>query len=82
LRDAVLPTLPGADRFFLPGRPPDRFHFDLAAYCAARLAALNIAAVDTLNLDTFADTRRFFSHRRRTLGEGGPIGHQVSAIVL
>jgi YfiH family protein len=82
LRDAVLPTLPGGERFFLPGRPPDRFQFDLAAYCAARLAALNIASVDVLNLDTVTDTQRFFSHRRRTLGEGGPIGHQISAIVL
>jgi copper oxidase (laccase) domain-containing protein len=71
-----------AGRFFLPGRPPDRFHFDLAGYCAARLCALNIAAVDRLDLDTMTDTERFFSHRRRTLGGGGPIGHQISVIVI
>lgn len=82
LRDAVLPTLPDAARFFLPGRPPDRFHFDLAGYCLARLRAADISAAHGTGLDTLADPDRFFSHRRRTLAGGGPIGHQLSAIVL
>jgi hypothetical protein len=30
-------------------------------------------------MDTLPDTQRFFSHRRRTLAGGGPIGHQISA---
>ena len=29
-----------------------------------------------------ADEARFFSHRRRTLAGGGPIGHQISIIAL
>jgi copper oxidase (laccase) domain-containing protein len=33
-----------------------------------------------LNADTLADEARFFSHRRRTLAGGGPIGHQISII--
>jgi len=79
LRDAVLARDAGDARFFAEGRP-GHWHFDLAAYCAARLRGL--AAVDTLNADTAADPARFFSHRRRTLAGGGPIGHQISAVVL
>ena len=81
LRDAILPTIPNAASFFTPGRPPDRWHFDLAAYCLARLAAAGIHTANACGLDTMADTTRFFSHRRRTLAGGGPIGHQLSAIV-
>jgi polyphenol oxidase len=32
--------------------------------------------------DTLTDDARFFSHRRNTLAGGGPIGHQLSAIVI
>jgi YfiH family protein len=82
LRDAVLPSLPDAAAFFRPGRPPDRFQFDLAGYCVARLREAGAGRVDALGVDTCADAERFFSHRRRTLGAGGPIGHQISAITL
>jgi YfiH family protein len=82
LRDAVLPTLPDAAALFRPGRPPDRFWFDLPGYCLARLRRAGITQVHALGLDTCADEDRFFSHRRRTLGAGGPIGHQISAITL
>jgi YfiH family protein len=81
LRDAVLPTLPDASRFFAPGWPPDRFQFDLASYCVARLRAAGVGQAQALGLDTMADEDRFFSHRRRTLRDGGPIGHQISVIV-
>jgi YfiH family protein len=81
LRDAVLPTLPDAQRFFTQGRPPDRYHFDLAGYCLARLHEAGVVNAHALGLDTLSDEQRFFSHRRRTLGNGGPIGHQISAIV-
>ena len=82
LRHEILPTLAGASAFFQAGRPPDRFQFDLAGYCLARLRAAGIVTVDKLGVDTCADAERFFSHRRRTLGAGGPIGHQISAITL
>ena len=51
-------------------------------YCAARLAATGIRSVSVLGLDTAADEAMFFSYRRRTLGGGGPIGHQISVIAL
>ncbi|MGI4954939.1 MAG: peptidoglycan editing factor PgeF [Janthinobacterium lividum] len=83
LRDAVLAHDPANAAFFAasPRAPDDdpRWQFDLAGYCAARLAGL--ARVDTLDADTLPDEARFYSHRRRTLAGGGPIGHQISAIV-
>jgi YfiH family protein len=79
LRNAVLARDPADARFFGPGRRPERWQFDLPGYCAARLAAAGVAAL-VLGLDTFADEARFFSHRRRTLAGGGPIGHQISII--
>jgi YfiH family protein len=81
LRDAVLARAPDDARFFADGRP-GRWQFDLAGYCAARLRAAGVAGVASLAADTAADEARFFSHRRRTLAGGGPIGHQISAIVL
>jgi len=78
LRDAVLPTLGDGAAFFVAGRP-GHWHFDLAGYCAARLRLAG-AAAHLLGVDTCADEARFFSHRRRTLAGGGPIGHQVSVV--
>ncbi len=82
LYEAVAPTLPHGTEFFGPGRQSDRWQFDLAAYCIARLHAAGIQAAHALGVDTLADNERFFSHRRRTLSGGGPIGHQISAITL
>ena len=78
LRDAVLARDPADARFFADGRP-GHWLFDLPGYCAARLRATG-ATVSVIAADTVADERRFFSHRRRTLAGGGPIGHQMAAI--
>jgi hypothetical protein len=84
LRDAVLARDAEGDdaRFFAPGKREDRWQFDLAGYCAARLRALGLRAVEAAAADTLADEARFFSHRRRTLAGGGPLGHQLSAVAL
>lgn len=82
LRGAVLARNAEDARFFAAGAREDRWRFDLAGYCAARLGALGLGAVDDAGTDTLADEARFFSHRRRTLNGGGPIGHQLSAIAL
>ena len=80
MRDAIL-AHDGADAAsFIEGMRPDRWQFDLAGYCRARLNGLG--RVDVIDADTLADAGRFFSHRRRTLAGGGPIGHQISAIML
>lgn len=67
-------------RFFAPGRDAAHFQFDLAGYCAHRLAGIGAATI--LGEDTLAGEDRFFSHRRRTLAGGGPLGHQLSAIMI
>jgi copper oxidase (laccase) domain-containing protein len=82
LRDAVLAANPADGRFFAPGHRPERWQFDLPGYCAARLAAAGLTHVAVAGHDTLVQEDKFFSHRRRTLGAGGPIGHQISAIVL
>jgi YfiH family protein len=79
LRTPVLASLAGAERFFVAGQRPDRWQFDLPGYCLARLAAAGILG-ENLGVDTCADEARFFSHRRRTLAGGGPIGHQISVV--
>ncbi len=81
LRTAVLPTFAAAERFFRPGLRPERWQFDLAGYCCARLAAIGLAAA-ILARDTCAEPDCFYSHRRRTLTQSGPIGHQLSVIVV
>jgi len=80
LRDAVLAERADAAQFFAEGTKPGHWQFDLAGYCVMRLAGLG--RVDLVPADTAADPGRFFSHRRRTLAGGGPIGHQMSAITL
>jgi YfiH family protein len=79
LRDAVLARDPADARFFEAGQRPERWQFDLPGYCAARLEAAG-AGAHVLVADTLSDADRFFSHRRRTLAGGGPIGHQISII--
>lgn len=82
LREAVLARAPDDARFFAAGRRDRHWQFDLPGYCAARLAAAGVAAVEALPFDTLSDEARFFSHRRRTLAGGGPIGHQIAIITL
>lgn len=81
LRDAVLERDAADAGFFVPGRREDRWQFDLPGYCVARLRAAGIGYIEDAAEDTLANEARFFSHRRRTLSGGGPIGHQISVIV-
>jgi polyphenol oxidase len=82
LRSEVLNRNPEDARFFAEGRRAERWQFDLASYCAARLAASGVGQIAVTGHDTLADEARFFSHRRRTLAQAGPIGHQISVIRL
>lgn len=59
----------------------DRLHFDLPAFCVARLAALGVAA-SSLGADTCADETRFFSNRRAVKRGEGDYGRNCAAIVL
>ena len=79
MREAVLAHDTADARFFQPGAP-ERWQFDLAGYCAARLLAAGVGRVSVTPGDTAAEPDRFFSHRRRTLAGGGPIGHQIAGV--
>ncbi|NDF12440.1 MAG: peptidoglycan editing factor PgeF [Proteobacteria bacterium] len=70
------------ERFFRPSRKPEHYMFDLAGYCAKRLNAIGLAAVEDVKRDTLPDTGDFFSFRRNTLAGVKDYGRQLSAIVL
>ncbi|BFL62351.1 putative cytosolic protein [Roseomonas mucosa] len=72
----------GQPEFFQPGARDGHWQFDMAGYIAARLQRAGTGLVQVIDADTQADAGRFFSHRRRTLAGGGPIGHQLSTIAL
>lgn len=80
MRDAVLACDASATRFFVPAVRKDHFMFDLPGYCVGRLERCGVGRAAAVGLDTLHDEARFFSHRRRTLAGGGPIGHQISVI--
>jgi YfiH family protein len=82
LRGAVLSRASSDARYFSPGTRADRWQFDLQGYCGGRLRGAGVAAVVLTDVDTAAEEERFFSHRRRTLRGGGPIGHQISVISI
>ena len=69
------------DRFFADG-PAGQPHFDLEAYCVARLAAAGVRNVVALGLDTYADEARFFSYRRAIHRAQPDYGRQLSVIGL
>ena len=66
--------------FFAPG-PSGKAHFDLPAFCAARLAQLGIAA-ETAPHDTYPDAGRWHSARRAGHRGEGDYGRNCAAIAL
>ena len=71
-----------AGQFLAPGRRAAHWQFDLSGYCVWRLRRAGVNQADKIAADTAAEPERFFSHRRRVLAGGGPIGHQISIIAL
>ncbi|MES2135545.1 MAG: peptidoglycan editing factor PgeF [Pseudomonadota bacterium] len=72
---------PDNQRFFATadgGKP----HFDLENYVVHRLIAAGIDEVEALNLDTYADSGRFYSYRRATHRREADYGRQLSAIAI
>jgi hypothetical protein len=72
---------PNNERFFVDGSA-GKPHFDLEAYVVHRLIAAGVGEVEALNLDTYADTDRFYSFRRATHRGEPDYGRQVSLIAL
>ena len=80
-RSGFLDAAAGNAAFFAPGRRDGHWQFDLPGYLMLRLQQARVVAED-LQLDTCADTARFFSYRRTTLANEPDYGRQISAIVL
>lgn len=73
---------PEADRFFHAGKTENKRYFDLAGYCAYRLARANIGQIDLIDHDTYAMPDAYFSHRRGTHSGIPETGRQLSLISL
>jgi len=68
--------------FFSRQGPQRRLSFDLARYCAQRLARAGVGIVRTLAPCTYAHADDFFSYRRSRAQNEADYGRQISAIVL
>lgn len=67
-------------RFFAPG-PSGKAHFDLTAFCAAKLATLGVDA-EALGVDTYADPALWHSARRAGHAGYADYGRNCAAIAL
>lgn len=80
-RERFLAQTPTHERYFTAGRE-SRFHFDLEAFVALRLADAGVATVAALGFDTYSDPARWFSYRRTTHRGEPDYGRQLSLIAL
>ncbi len=69
-------------KFFKPSARDGHSLFDLPAFIGERLAACGVGGFTDLELDTYADERRFFSYRRATHRGDPDYGRLVAAIAL
>lgn len=72
----------GSERFFAPGREPDRRQFDLPGFVLWRLEQAGVGAAAWTGHDTCADEARFYSNRRALLKGEPDFGRLISAIAL
>jgi len=70
------------ERFFKPGRDPGHYQFDLAGFCAARLAAAGISDIHITGADTYSGADLYFSYRRATHNKEPDYGRQISVIAI
>jgi YfiH family protein len=73
---------PGSERFFAPGRIPQKRQFDLPGFVLQRLKEAGIERAEWTGMDTCADENLFFSNRRSFLTGEPDYGRLLSAIVL
>jgi YfiH family protein len=73
---------PGSERFFAPGRTPDKRQFDLPGFVLQRLAEAGVERAEWIGADTCADEKLYFSNRRGFLRGESDYGRLLSAIVL
>lgn len=71
-----------AEKFFSAARKEGHLMFDLAGYCAFRLARAGLKDVSLLDKDTYAHEADYFSFRRATHRNDPDYGRQLSVIVI
>lgn len=69
-------------RFFGTGKRAGHYQFDLAGYVGDRLRGCDLGHVDDVKLDTYSDSRAFYSYRRMTHRNEPDYGRQISIIAL
>ena len=68
-------------RFFLPGQG-GKAHFDLPAYCVTQLQQAGVNSVVALPRDTYAEPKRWHSHRRTVHESLSDYGRNCAAIQI
>lgn len=68
--------------FFTPGVDPQHVWFDLLNLALFQLESQGVTKCDSLNIDTYQDSDRFFSYRRSQHAQEKTYGNQISAITL
>jgi YfiH family protein len=71
-----------SEKFFKSARKAGHLMFDLAGYCAFRLAKAGVQDVSISDLDTYAHEADFFSYRRTTHRGEADYGRQISVIAI
>lgn len=61
---------------------PDHFQFDLQGLVQGQLQGAGVQNINLLGMDTYSDSRHFFSCRRSTHQGSQAFGNQVSALML
>jgi polyphenol oxidase len=80
--EAFVDEDPEQGRFFVNGRAPDKYYFDLPGFVVWRLRAAGVRDAVWIGACTYAEPDRFFSYRR-TMHQGEPdYGRLISAIAL
>lgn len=80
-RDRFLEAGSENERWFIPGKNPEKFQFDLPGFITAGLQAAGIVQIDDLAICTYADSD-YFSFRRTTHRGEPDYGRNLSAIAL
>lgn len=70
------------ERFFRAAHRTGHLMFDLAGYCAFKLAGLGLKKIFIKDLDTYFNEEDFFSYRRSVHREEEDYGRQISLIMI
>lgn len=71
-----------SEKFFKAASRVGHLVFDLAGYCAFRLAKTGVQNVSIMDMDTYLHEEAFFSYRRTTHRNEKDYGRQVSVVII